>query len=76
LQLLVVDTLDFNSKDGFALFGNYVFAFFDKSFSYTGFEVGKIILLCIQNSKKSQSYLYKSYQIMTTKSTRRKYELK
>jgi len=33
------------------LFGNYVLTFFDKSFSYTGFEVGKIIFFCIQNTK-------------------------
>ena len=33
------------------LFGNYVFTFFDKSFSYTGFEVRKIILLCVQNTR-------------------------
>jgi len=33
------------------LFENYVFAFFDESFNYTGFEVGKIILICIQNDK-------------------------
>jgi len=33
------------------LFGNYVLTFFNESFSYTGFEVGKIILLRIQNTK-------------------------
>jgi len=33
------------------LFGNYVFAFFEKSVSYAGFEVRKIILLCIRNTK-------------------------
>ena len=33
------------------LFGNYIFPFFDKSFSYTGFEVGKMLLFCIRNTR-------------------------
>jgi len=33
------------------LFGNYVFPFYDKSLSYTGFEVRKILLFCIRNAK-------------------------
>jgi len=59
------------------LFGNYVFAFFDKSFSYCTLDLksGKLFCFVFRIPKKSQSYLYKSYQIMTTKSTRRKYEL-
>jgi len=51
LQLLVVDTLDFNSKDGFAFVWKLCLRLFGKSFSYTGFDVGKILLLCIQNTK-------------------------
>jgi len=51
LQLLVIDPLISIPKVVLHLFGNYVLTFFDKSFSYTGFEVGKIILLCIQNTK-------------------------
>jgi len=50
---LVVDSLPLISipKMVLHLFRNFVSTFSDKSFSYSGFEVGEILLLCIRNTK-------------------------